>query len=222
MLYLDEGAVILRASKEIPTKELSPSLAFGAAYYSISSIRTRLNSINETFTKDGFIGNATFSSPIPDSEKHLEVVLKVDSSAPNLVLEISGVEDSKLKTYLDEIAQRITETIDRFSQVSGVTLSKASKAVIVERKLDEAIDQLFDDAEFQKVYVIVADARERLIRLGGFDPLTLQMGAALTPLAGRTGKIPKTEHEELALLLLRWKKSIKQLIESVISSPEED
>ncbi|MFX1474267.1 MAG: hypothetical protein ACFFCO_02150 [Promethearchaeota archaeon] len=212
----------MRASKEIPTAELSPSLAFGAAYYSISSIRTRLISITETFTKEGFIGKATFSSPIPDSDAHLEVVLEVDSSAPQLKLEISGVEEAKLKIYLDEIARRITETLDRFSQVSGVTLSKASKAVIVERKLDEAIDQLFDNADFQKVYVIVADARERLIRLGGFDPLTLQMGSALTPLAGRTGKIPKAEYEELALHLLRWKKSIKTLIESVINSQEED
>ena len=213
---------MLRASKEIPTEDLSPSLAFGAAYYSISSIRTRLISLTETFTKDGFIGNATFSSPIPDSDARLEVVLKVESSAPQLILEISGVDEPKLKIYLDEIAQSITETLDRFSQVSGVTLSKASKAVIVERKLDEAIDQLFDNAEFQKVYVIVADARERLIRLGGFDPLTLQMGAALTPLSGRTGQIPKAEYEELALHLLRWKKSIKQLIESVLSSPEDD
>jgi hypothetical protein len=212
----------LRASKEIPTDELSPSLAFGAAYYSISSIRTRLISITETFTKEGFIGKATFSSPIPDSDTHLEVVLEVDSSAPQLKLEIAGVEETKLKIYLDEIAKRITETLRRFSQVSGVTLSKASKAVIVERKLDEAIDQLFDDADFQKVYVIVADARERLIRLGGFDPLTLQMGSALTPLAGRTGKIPKDEYEELALHLLRWKKSIKNLIESVINSQEEE
>jgi hypothetical protein len=38
------------------------------------------------------------------------------------------------------------------------------------------------------------------------------MSRVLESLAGKTGDIPKKEHEELALNLLRWKKQIKQTV----------
>jgi hypothetical protein len=108
--------------------------------------------------------------------------------------------------------------LERFSKASGTNLSHISKAIVIERKLDEALNLLFTDPDFQKVYVIVADARERLIRLGGdFEPATLQMGAILEPLVGHTGAIPKDVHEELALNLLRWKKRIKQVVDTILS-----
>lgn len=207
----------------IETKELSPSLAFGAAYFSVSSIGTRLSGIREVYTKDGFTGNAIFFVPIPDSDSRLQVTLNVDSSTPKISLEIADGDKSKLRGYLDEIVQRIKGAVARFSNAPGIKLAQASRAVLVERKLDEALGQLLTEPDYQKVYVLVADARERLIRLGGvFEPATLQMSATLSPLAGQTGAIPKKVHEELALDVLRWKKRIKQLVESLLSETEEE
>jgi hypothetical protein len=212
-----------KLSTVIETKELSPSLAFSAAYFSVSSIGTRLANIQETYTEDGFTGNATFSVPIPDTDSRLEVILGVNSAAPKINLEMSNGDKNKLRVYLDEIAKRVKSTISRFSNAPGARLAQASRAVLVERKLDEALDQLLTAPEYQKVYVLVADARERLIRLGGvFEPATLQMSAILTPLAGQAGPIPKKVHEDLALDLLRWKKRIKQLVESLLSETEEE
>ncbi|MFX1564326.1 MAG: hypothetical protein ACFFDP_13565 [Promethearchaeota archaeon] len=206
-----------KASKVIPLGELSPSLAFGAAYFSVSSIGTRLTKITETYTEEGFNGQASFFTRIPDSEDRLEITIGVNSKDSKISLEIAGVAKTKLKAYLDEIAQKISNMLKRFSEASGTNLSHVSKAIVIERKLDEALNLLFTDPDFQKVYVIVADARERLIRLGGdFEPATLQMGAILEPLVGRTGTIPKDVHEELALNLLRWKKRIKQVVDTII------
>ncbi len=207
-----------KTSTTIEIGELSPSLAFGAAYFSVSSIGTRLTEITEIFTEDGFVGVASFSVSLPDSEKRLHVKLHVDSSEPYISLEMAGVDESKLDAYLDEISQRIKKMLERFSKATGVKLSQVSKAVVIERKLDEALNQLLVDPEYQKVYVMVADARERLIRLGGvFEPATLQMGAILEPLSDRNGPIPKDVHENLALNLLKWKKRIKQVVDSLIS-----
>lgn len=215
---VDEGILLVKTSTVIPLEKLSPSLAFAAAYFSVSSIGTRLTKITETYTEEGFNGQAMFFTRTPDSEDRLEVTISVDSEDPKITLQMAGVAKTKLKAYLDEIAQRINSMLKRFSKASGTNLSHISKAIVIERKLDEALNLLFTDPEFQKVYVIVADARERLIRLGGdFKPATLQMGAILEPLAGRTGTIPKHVHEELALNLLRWKKRIKQVVETIIS-----
>jgi hypothetical protein len=212
-----------KLSTVIETRELSPSLAFGAAYFSVSSVGTRLSDIQEVYTKDGFTGNATFFVRIPDSDSRLQVTLRVDSSAPRINLEIADGDKSKLRTYLDEIAQRIKGALTRFSNAPGIKLAQASKAVLVERKLDEALCQLLTEPDYQRVYVLVADARERLIRLGGvFEPATLQMSATLTPLAGQTGVIPQNVHEELALDILRWKKRIKQVVESLLSETDEE
>ncbi|MFX1562138.1 MAG: hypothetical protein ACFFDP_02395, partial [Promethearchaeota archaeon] len=173
--------------------------------------------IDETYTEEGFTGQASFSSRIPESEGRLEVTIAVDSKDSKITLQIGSEEKTKLRAYLDEISKRITDMLKRFGNVSGTDLSHISKAIVIERKLDEALNLLLSDPDFQKVYVIVADARERLIRLGGdFEPATLQMGAILEPLAGRKGEIPKDVHEELALNLLRWKKRIKQVVETII------
>ncbi len=210
-------------SKEIPIGELSPSLAFGAAYFSISSIGTRLLNIAETYTEEGFVGTAVISFRMPNTNQRLEVTLLVDSKAPSIQLEISGGDEDKIPVYVNEIAQRISDTLNNFSSVPGVKLSHASKAVVVERKIDEALNQLLTHPDYQKVYVQVADARERLIRIGGdFQPATLEMGAVLEPLAGKTGPIPKEEHEALALNLLRWKKQIKKVVNQLTTETGDD
>ncbi|MFX0169013.1 MAG: hypothetical protein ACFE89_06570 [Candidatus Hodarchaeota archaeon] len=210
-------------STEIPIGELSPSLAFGAAYFCISSIGTRLLNIAETYTEEGFFGTATVSFRMPNAKGRLELTLLVDSQTPIISLELSGGEPDKLPDYVTEITKRIKETMARFSAVPGVKLSHASKAVVVERKLDEALNQLLTDPDYRKVYVQVADARERLIRIGGdFQPATLEMSAVLTPLANKTGPIPKEEHEELALSLLRWKKEIKKIVNQLTAETDED
>ncbi len=210
-------------SSEISIGELSPSLAFGAAYFCISSIGTRLNHIAETYTEEGFFGTATVSFRMPSTEDRLEVTLLVDSKIPTIQLELSGGNEEKLPDYLKEIAQRISDTLERFSSVPGVKLSHASKAVVVERKIDEALNQLLTDPDYRKVYVQVADARERLIRIGGdFQPATLEMGAVLEPLTGKTGPIPPEEHEELALNLLRWKKQIKKVVNKLTSGADDE
>lgn len=210
-------------SAQIEIGELSPSLAFGAAYFSVSSIGTRLIQVVETYTEDGFIGGASFSVRMPNSKDRLQVKINVDSKTPKITLEMSGIEKSKLKAYSEEIAQRIKTMLERFSNIPGVKLSHASKAVVIERKLDEALNQLLSEPDYQKVYVMVADARERLIRLGGvFEPATLEMGAVLTPLAGKTGPIPKDVHQELALSLLRWKKRIKQVVETLLTETDDE
>jgi len=204
-------------STGIPVGDLSPSLAFGAAYFSVSSIGTRLTNVREIYNEDGYTGTASFSCPIPNSERRLQVSIKVGPDSPQIILEVAGAEDSKLPGYLEEISNRIAETISKFGKAPGDKLAQASKAILVERKLDEALSQLLGGADYQKVYVAVADARERLIRLlGGFDPTTLQMADTLTSLAGHTGPIPKDKHEELALRLLRWKKRIKHVVETII------
>lgn len=208
---------------EIPIGELSPSLAFGAAYFCISSIGTRLTNIAETYTEEGFFGTATVSFRMPSTEDRLEVTLLVDSKAPTIQLDISGGNEEKRPDYLNEIAQRITQTLEQFSSVPGVKLSHASKAVVVERKIDEALNQLFTDPDYRKVYVQVADARERLIRIGGeFQPATLEMGAILEPLAGKTGPIPEENREELALNLLRWKKQIKKVVNQLTTETDDE
>ena len=200
-------------STEISIGELSPSLAFGAAYFCVSSIGTRLINIAETYTEEGFFGTATVSFRMPSTDDRLEVTLLVDSKTPTIQLEITGGDEAKRPDYLNEIAQRITGTLEQFSSVPGVKLSHASKAVVVERKIDEALNQLLTDPDYRKVYVLVADARERLIRIGGdFQPATLEMSAILEPLAGKTGQIPEENREELALNLLRWKKQIKKVV----------
>lgn len=210
-------------STEIPIGELSPSLAFGAAYFCISSIGTRLTNIAETYTEEGFFGTATVAFRMPNTKDRLEITLLVDSKSPAIQLELSGGDEEKQPEYLKEIAQRITETLNRFSSVPGVKLSHASKAVVVERKIDESLNQLLTDPDYQKVYVKVADARERLIRIGGdFQPATLEMGAILEPLAGKTGPIPQEEHEELALNLLRWKKEIKKIVNQLTTETDEE
>jgi len=211
-------------STEISIGQLSPSLAFGAAYFCVSSIGTRLTNIAETYTEEGFFGTATVSFRIPSTKDRLEVTLLVDSKTPTIQLEIMGGDEDKRPTYLNEIAQRINETLERFSSVPGVKLSHASKAVVVERKIDEALNQLLSDPDYQKVYVQIADARERLIRIGGdFQPATLEMGAILTPLAGKNGPIPEENREELALNLLRWKKQIKKVVNQLtIETDDED
>ncbi|MFX1318666.1 MAG: hypothetical protein ACFE9D_02945 [Promethearchaeota archaeon] len=210
-------------STEISIGQLSPSLAFGAAYFCVSSIGTRLTNIAETYTEEGFFGTATVSFRIPSTKDRLEVTLLVDSKAPTIQLEITGGDDDKRPTYLNEIAQRINETLERFSSVPGVKLSHASKAVVVERKIDEALNQLLSDPDYQKVYVQIADARERLIRIGGdFQPATLEMGAILTPLAGKTGSIPEENREELALNLLRWKKEIKKVVNQLTTETDDE
>jgi len=204
-------------STGIPVGDLSPSLAFGAAYFSVSSIGTRLTSVKETYNEDGFTGIASFSCPIPNSDWRLQVSIRVDPNSPQIVLEVTGADESKLPAYLEEISTRIANTVSKFSGIPGDKLAQAAKAILVERKLDEALSQLLGGADYQKVYVAVADARERLIRLvGGFDPTILQMADTLTSLASRTGTIPKDKHKELALRLLRWKKRIKNVIESFI------
>ncbi len=210
-------------STEISIGQLSPSLAFGAAYFCVSSIGTRLTNIAETYTEEGFFGTATVSFRIPSTKDRLEVTLLVDSKTPTIQLEIMGGDDDKRPTYLNEIAKRITETLERFSSVPGVKLSHASKAVVVERKIDEALNQLLSDPDYQKVYVQIADARERLIRIGGdFQPATLEMGAILTPLAGKNGPIPEENREELALNLLRWKKQIKKVVNQLTTETDDE
>jgi hypothetical protein len=210
-------------STEIPIGELSPSLAFGAAYFCVSSIGTRLTNIAETYTEEGFFGTATVSFRVPNTDKRLELTLLVDTKSPTIILDIAGGDPDKLPEYLEEISNRITETMQRFSAVPGVKLSHASKAVVVERKIDEALNQLLTDPDYRKVYVQVADARERLIRIGGdFQPATLEMGAILEPLAGKTGPIPQEEHEELALNLLRWKKVIKKVVTQLTTETAEE
>lgn len=160
---------------------------------------------------------------MPNTDSRLEVTILVDSKAPDLHLEISGKDESKLPNYVEEIGQRITDTIKKFSKVPGVKLSHASKAVVVERKIDEALTQLLTEPDYQKVYVKVADARERLIRIGGeFQPATLEMGAVLEPLSNKKGPIPKETHEELALNLLRWKKHIKQVVTRLTTETDEE
>jgi hypothetical protein len=147
----------------------------------------------------------------------------VDSKTPTIQLDISGGEEEKRPDYLNEIAQRITQTLEQFSSVPGVKLSHASKAVVVERKIDEALNQLLTDPDYRKVYVQVADARERLIRIGGeFQPATLEMGAILEPLAGKTGPIPEENREELALNLLRWKKQIKKVVNQLTTETDDE
>jgi hypothetical protein len=210
-------------STEITIGELSPSLAFGAAYFCISSIGTRLTNIAETYTEEGFFGTATVSFRMPSTDDRLEVTLLVDSKTPTIQLDISGGEEEKRPDYLNEIAQRITQTLEQFSSVPGVKLSHASKAVVVERKIDEALNQLLTDPDYRKVYVQVADARERLIRIGGeFQPATLEMGAILEPLAGKTGPIPEENREELALNLLRWKKQIKKVVNQLTTETDDE
>jgi hypothetical protein len=207
---------------EIPIGELSPSLAFGAAYFCISSIGTRLTNIAETYTEEGFFGTATVSFRMPSTEVRLEVTLLVDSKTPTIQLDISGGDEEKRPDYLNEIAKRITQTLEQFSSVPGVKLSHASKAVVVERKIDEALNQLLTDPDHRKVYVQVADARERLIRIGGeFQPATLEMGAILEPLADKTGPIPEENREELALNLLRWKKQIKKVVNQLTTETDD-
>jgi hypothetical protein len=209
-------------STEISIGQLSPSLAFGAAYFCISSIGTRLTNIAETYTEEGFFGTATVSFRMPSTKDRLEVTLLVDSKTPTIQLDITGGDDEKRPTYINEIAQRITETLERFSSVPGVKLSHASKAVVVERKLDEALNQLLTDPDYQKVYVQVSDARERLIRIGGeFQPATLEMSAFLTPLAGKTGQIPEEDREDLALNLLHWKKQIKKVVNQLTTETDD-
>ncbi|MFX1566088.1 MAG: hypothetical protein ACFFCH_08870 [Promethearchaeota archaeon] len=210
-------------STEIPVGELSPSLAFGAAYFCISSIGTRLINIAETYTEEGFFGTATVSFRMPSTKDRLEVTLLVDSKTPTIKMDITGGDKAKRSEYLDEIANRITETLERFSSVPGVKLSHASKAVVVERKIDEALNQLLTDPDYRKVYVQVADARERLIRIGGdFQPATLEMSAILEPLAGKTGQIPEDNREDLALNLLRWKKEIKKVVNQLTSENDNE
>ncbi|MFX1509007.1 MAG: hypothetical protein ACFFBR_01750 [Promethearchaeota archaeon] len=210
-------------STEIPVGELSPSLAFGAAYFCISSIGTRLINIAETYTEEGFFGTATVSFRMPSTDDRLEVTLLVDSKTPTIQLDITGGDKAKRPNYLNEIANRITKTLKRFSNVPGVKLSHASKAVVVERKIDEALNQLLTDPDYRKVYVQVADARERLIRIGGdFQPATLEMGAILEPLAGKTGQIPEENREELALSLLRWKKEIKKVVNQLTNETNDE
>lgn len=210
-------------STEIPIGELSPSLAFGAAYFCISSIGTRLTNIAETYTEEGFFGTATVSFRMPSTEVRLEVTLLVDSKTPTIQLDISGGDEEKRPDYLNEISQRITQTLEQFSSVPGVKLSHASKAVVVERKIDEALNQLLTDPDHRKVYVQVADARERLIRIGGeFQPATLEMGAILEPLADKTGPIPEENREELALNLLHWKKQIKKVVNQLTAETDDE
>lgn len=210
-------------STEIPIGELSPSLAFGAAYFCISSIGTRLTNIAETYTEEGFFGTATVSFRMPSTEVRLEVTLLVDSKTPTIQLDISGGDEEKRPDYMNEISQRITQTLEQFSSVPGVKLSHASKAVVVERKIDEALNQLLTDPDHRKVYVQVADARERLIRIGGeFQPATLEMGAILEPLADKTGPIPEENREELALNLLRWKKQIKKVVNQLTTETDDE
>lgn len=209
-------------STEISIGELSPSLAFGAAYFCVSSIGTRLINIAETYTEEGFFGTATVSFRMPSTDDRLEVTLLVDSKTPTIQLEITGGDEAKRPDYLNEIAQRITGTLEQFSSVPGVKLSHASKAVVVERKIDEALNQLLTDPDYRKVYVLVADARERLIRIGGdFQPATLEMSAILEPLAGKTGQIPEENREELALNLLRWKKQIKKVVNQLTTETDD-
>ncbi len=210
-------------STEITIGELSPSLAFGAAYFCISSIGTRLTNIAETYTEEGFFGTATVSFRMPSTDDRLEVTLLVDSKTPTIQLDITGGDEAKRPDYLTEIAQRITEILEQFSSVPGVKLSHASKAVVVERKIDEALNQLLTNPDYRKVYVLVADARERLIRIGGeFQPATLEMGAILEPLTGKNGPIPEENREELALNLLRWKKQIKKVVNQLTTETDNE
>jgi hypothetical protein len=189
---------------------------FRVAWFAIASKpNVLLEDYNEAESTT-FQGDAKFSLQIAGEKAFASV--KVDEGESSVELHAQGKDEVALKVYLDDIMQRLEDSLDKFKSLPAEDKSKLRRALVAKTCWDMVVHKILKRAPLSEVYYQVAHGREMIIKAtegeDTVNPLTLTTSAWLSNIES----LPREEHlpgniaAELAKKSIEWKKGTHEVI----------
>lgn len=189
---------------------------FRVAWYAIASKpNVLLEEYNEAESTN-FQGNAKFSLQIAGEKAFVSV--KVDEEEASVELHAQGKDEVALKVYLDDIMNRLEESINKYMALPAEDQSKLKRALVAKTCWDRVVYKILKRAPLSEVYFQVAHGREMMIKATEGDEtvnrLTLTTGGWLANIESLPHEepLPGNIASELAKKSIEWKKGTHEVI----------
>ena len=210
---LDDMAEISQIQKYISEDSAA---VFRVAWYAIASKpNVLLEEYNEAESTN-FEGDAKFSLQIAGEKAFVSV--KVSEEESSVELHAQGKDEVALKVYLDDIMQRLEDSIAKFKALPQEDKSKLRRALVAKTCWDRVVYRILRRAPLSEVYYQVAHGREMIIKATegaeNVSPLTLTTAAWLANIESlpHEEQLPGNIASELAKKSIEWKKETHEVI----------
>ena len=189
---------------------------FRVAWYAIASKPNVLLEDYKEAESTTFQGDAKFSLQIAGEKAFASV--KVDEEESSVELNAQGKDEVALKVYLDDIMERLEDSLAKFKALPEDDKAKLRRALVAKTCWDRVVYKILKRAPLSEVYFQVAHGREMMIKATEgeetVNPLTLTTSAWLANIEKlpREEQIPGNIAAELAKKSIEWKKGTHEVI----------
>ena len=138
---------------------------FRVAWYAIASKPNVLLEDYKEAESTTFQGDAKFSLQIAGEKAFASV--KVDEEESSVELNAQGKDEVALKVYLDDIMERLEDSLAKFKALPEDDKAKLRRALVAKTCWDRVVYKILKRAPLSEVYFQVAHGREMMIKATG-------------------------------------------------------
>nr|MDO8100373.1 hypothetical protein [Candidatus Njordarchaeota archaeon] len=188
---------------------------FAIVYHCTTSIRSRCHrNVGRTGGLSSYVGEAITSSRTSTGHQ----LVARSSSTPDGKIQITVCSDAPEESsgHLAEYIERIKTLTERIAKMGEEERKRVIKVILVEMKLDAAMNKILSKTSASEIYATVGIIRETLIEtLTGFDPIHIETSGVMEALHSHPPDIP-LDHEEsvsFSMKILNWRKRLSKIVE---------
>jgi hypothetical protein len=207
-------------SETLSTNDLGVHDYFAVVYHCTTSVRSRCHkNLGRIGDSSSFLGEAITSTRT--SSGH-QVAVRL-SSTPDGKIEITVCSDDPEESsrHLTEYKERIKTLAERIMKTDEIDKKRIVLLILVEMKLDAAIDKILSKKPASEIYPIVGIIREALIKiLAGFDPIHIETSEVMEALHGFSHDTPLDREKSVSFCvkILDWRRRLSRIVDGERSS----
>jgi hypothetical protein len=209
--YSNGDGKMSSASVSIPFVD-NPDVVFRVVWYVIAaSPGVFLKRYSEPESQE-FTGSAEFTNKKDDST--YEVAISIDEGDSNIMIEISGDDQTKVEKYMKDISDEVNESLDKYRILGTEQKGRVRRALVAKTCWDRLIHLILKKHPLTEVYYQVAHGREMMIKATegeSIHPITLNTSGWLAKIE----KLPREEPLPADLATALAKKSVEWKQETI-------
>nr|MDO8132873.1 hypothetical protein [Candidatus Njordarchaeum guaymaensis] len=188
---------------------------FAIVYHCTTSIRSRCHrNVGRIEELSFYVGEAIASSRT--SSGHQLVVRSLSTPDGKIEITVCSDDPEESSRRLAEFKERIKTLTERIIKMGEEERKRIIALIIVEMKLDAAINKILLKIPAGEIYPTIGIIRETLIKtLAGFDPIHIETSEIMEALHDHSPNIPldRGKSVSFSMKILDWRKRLSRIVE---------
>jgi hypothetical protein len=207
-------------SETLSTNGLGGQDYFAVVYHCTTSVKSRCHKNSGRMEDSSSFLGETITSTRTSSGHQLAVRF---SSTPDGKIEMTVCSDDpeELSRRMVEYKERIRTLSEQIMKMDEEGRKRIVLLILVEMKVDAAIDKILSKRPAGEIYPAVGIIRETLIKtLAGFDPIHIETGEMMEALHGYSPdtSLDREKSVSFGVKLLDWRRRLSRIVDGERSS----